>query len=153
MAKEERSAHVPQLLLAPAATANNNSIAGRLLHPSPFFLLFISLFTLLCMLHLSGLSPADPPPSLPCSTTHPPPAPPPVSHSPPPSSDGRFWTQPDGMGYRPCLGFSREYGRAGRAVAAERRRFLMVVVSGGVNQQRNQIVDAVVQVVQTKTKG
>lgn len=48
------------------------------------------------------------------------------------------------MGYRPCLGFSREYGRAGRAVAAERRRFLMVVVSGGVNQQRNQIVDAVV---------
>lgn len=48
------------------------------------------------------------------------------------------------MGYRPCLGFSMEYGTAGRAVAAERRRFLMVVVSGGVNQQRNQIVDAVV---------
>lgn len=29
-------------------------------------------------------------------------------------------------------------------MARERRKYLMVVVSGGLNQQRNQIVDAVV---------
>ncbi|XP_010928447.1 O-fucosyltransferase 20 [Elaeis guineensis] len=55
-----------------------------------------------------------------------------------------FWRQPEGMGYRPCLGFSKEYRRQSEAVRADRRKYLMVVVSGGVNQQRNQIVDAVV---------
>ncbi|XP_031487721.1 O-fucosyltransferase 20-like [Nymphaea colorata] len=55
-----------------------------------------------------------------------------------------FWKQPDGEGYRPCLRFSDEYGKTSEMVARERRKFLMVVVSGGLNQQRNQIVDAVV---------
>ncbi|KAK7317290.1 hypothetical protein RJT34_01383 [Clitoria ternatea] len=55
-----------------------------------------------------------------------------------------FWKQPDGLGYRPCLDFSREYRRGSEGVVMNRRKYLMVVVSGGMNQQRNQIVDAVV---------
>ncbi|XP_014518936.1 uncharacterized protein At1g04910 [Vigna radiata var. radiata] len=55
-----------------------------------------------------------------------------------------FWEQPDGLGYKPCLGFSREYRRQSEGIVKNRRRYLMVVVSGGMNQQRNQIVDAVV---------
>ncbi|XP_059644202.1 O-fucosyltransferase 37 [Cornus florida] len=55
-----------------------------------------------------------------------------------------FWKQPDGDGYRPCLDFGIEYRRNSARVSKEKRRFLVVVVSGGLNQQRNQIVDAVV---------
>lgn len=55
-----------------------------------------------------------------------------------------FWKQPDGLGYRPCLDFSREYRKQTQGVVNNRRKYLMVVVSGGMNQQRNQIVDAVV---------
>ncbi|KAK8639884.1 hypothetical protein V6N13_138250 [Hibiscus sabdariffa] len=57
---------------------------------------------------------------------------------------GEFWKQPDGMGYRPCLDFSREYRRASEAIVKDRSKYLLVVVSGGISQQRNQIVDAVV---------
>ncbi|XP_073029416.1 O-fucosyltransferase 20-like isoform X1 [Primulina eburnea] len=55
-----------------------------------------------------------------------------------------FWKQPDGMGYRPCLDFSERYRRDGNEIVKDRTKYLMVVVSGGMNQQRNQIVDAVV---------
>ncbi|KAG5015751.1 hypothetical protein AAZX31_08G148800 [Glycine max] len=55
-----------------------------------------------------------------------------------------FWEKPDGLGYKPCLSFSRDYRRASEGVLKDRRKYLMVVVSGGLNQQRNQIVDAVV---------
>ncbi|KAI8534305.1 hypothetical protein RHMOL_Rhmol10G0080000 [Rhododendron molle] len=55
-----------------------------------------------------------------------------------------FWKQPDGLGYRLCLGFSREYNKWSGEHAKDRTRYLMVVVTGGMNQQRNQIVDAVV---------
>ncbi|KAG6400491.1 hypothetical protein SASPL_137328 [Salvia splendens] len=55
-----------------------------------------------------------------------------------------FWSQPDSEGYRPCLRFSLDYRRSSAKISKERRRFLVVVVSGGLNQQRNQIVDAVV---------
>lgn len=55
-----------------------------------------------------------------------------------------FWKQPDGLGFRPCLGFSGDYRRTSAAVIKDRSKYLMVVVSGGMNQQRNQIVDAVV---------
>lgn len=58
--------------------------------------------------------------------------------------EDEFWRQPEGMGYRPCLEFSEEYRRQSEGVRADRRKYLLVVVSGGVNQQRNQIVDAVV---------
>ncbi|XP_077224314.1 O-fucosyltransferase 20-like [Tasmannia lanceolata] len=61
-----------------------------------------------------------------------------------PRSKEEFWRQPDGLGYRPCLNFSKEYQRAPTGVAMKRRRYLMAVVSGGLNQQRNQIIDAVV---------
>ncbi|GMI75749.1 hypothetical protein like AT2G44500 [Hibiscus trionum] len=57
---------------------------------------------------------------------------------------GEFWKQPDGMGYRPCLDFSREYRRTSEAIVKDRSKYLLVVVSGGISQQRNQIVDAVV---------
>ncbi|KAK2637130.1 hypothetical protein Ddye_031922 [Dipteronia dyeriana] len=55
-----------------------------------------------------------------------------------------FWKQPDGMGYKPCLVFTRDYRRQSEEVVKDRRKYLLVVVSGGMNQQRNQIVDAVV---------
>ncbi|XP_051145231.1 O-fucosyltransferase 20-like [Andrographis paniculata] len=67
-----------------------------------------------------------------------------TSSLPTPVPDVGFWKQPDGMGYRPCLDFSGNYRREGREVVKDRRKYLMVVVSGGMNQQRNQIVDAVV---------
>lgn len=55
-----------------------------------------------------------------------------------------FWKQPDGLGYRPCLDFSREYEKNSVGIMKDRSKYLVVVVSGGMNQQRNQIVDAVV---------
>ncbi|XP_062077476.1 O-fucosyltransferase 20-like [Humulus lupulus] len=55
-----------------------------------------------------------------------------------------FWKQPDGLGYKPCLTFTREYRRVSEGIVNNRRKYLMVVVSGGLNQQRNQIVDAVI---------
>ncbi|GAB4828113.1 O-fucosyltransferase 20 [Ancistrocladus abbreviatus] len=55
-----------------------------------------------------------------------------------------FWKQPDGLGYRPCLNFSNEYRRVSEGTLKDRTKYLMVVVNGGMNQQRNQIVDAVV---------
>lgn len=56
-----------------------------------------------------------------------------------------FWKQPDGLGYMPCLDFSRDYRRYSEGIVKNnRKKYLMVVVSGGMNQQRNQIVDAVV---------
>lgn len=55
-----------------------------------------------------------------------------------------FWKQPDRLGYKPCLDFSIEYRRESMKIVREKRKYLMVVVSGGMNQQKNQIVDAVV---------
>ncbi|KAF3451149.1 hypothetical protein FNV43_RR07240 [Rhamnella rubrinervis] len=55
-----------------------------------------------------------------------------------------FWKQPNGLGYKPCLKFTEEYRKASDGIVKNRRKYLMVVVSGGMNQQRNQIVDAVV---------
>ncbi|KAL3615391.1 O-fucosyltransferase 20 [Castilleja foliolosa] len=55
-----------------------------------------------------------------------------------------FWKQPDGMGYRPCLDFSKNYRKDSGEIMKDRTKYLVVVVSGGMNQQRNQIVDAVV---------
>lgn len=55
-----------------------------------------------------------------------------------------FWKQPDGLGYRPCLDFSRQYEKDSVGIMKDRSKYLVVVVSGGMNQQRNQIVDAVV---------
>ncbi|XP_019168137.1 PREDICTED: uncharacterized protein At1g04910 [Ipomoea nil] len=55
-----------------------------------------------------------------------------------------FWKQPDGLGYRACLDFSEQYRKDSGNIVKERSKYLMVVVSGGMNQQRNQIVDAVV---------
>ena len=48
------------------------------------------------------------------------------------------------MGYRPCLDFSDRYRKESGLIVKDRTKYLMVVVSGGMNQQRNQIVDAVV---------
>ncbi|KAL8542378.1 hypothetical protein ACS0TY_003301 [Phlomoides rotata] len=55
-----------------------------------------------------------------------------------------FWKQPDGMGFRPCLDFSGKYRKESLEILKDRTKYLMVVVAGGMNQQRNQIVDAVV---------
>ncbi|CAO2818070.1 unnamed protein product [Amaranthus hypochondriacus] len=55
-----------------------------------------------------------------------------------------FWKQPDNEGYQPCLDFSIGYRKESSVISRENKRFLVVVASGGLNQQRNQIVDAVV---------
>ncbi|KAK6920548.1 GDP-fucose protein O-fucosyltransferase [Dillenia turbinata] len=55
-----------------------------------------------------------------------------------------FWKQPEREDYVPCLEFGIEYRKASAKISKEKRRFLMVVVSGGLNQQKVQIVDAVV---------
>lgn len=44
-------------------------------------------------------------------------------------------------GVRPCLNFSQTYHKV--SVRSLPQRYMMVVVSGGLNQQRNQIIDAV----------
>ncbi|KAM1322357.1 hypothetical protein ACFXTH_015197 [Malus domestica] len=59
-------------------------------------------------------------------------------------AEREFWQQPRGENYRPCLDFSLGYRRISPRISEEKRRFLVVVASGGLNQQRNQIVDAVV---------
>lgn len=73
--------------------------------------------------------------------------PPLPAHSLPPSltaDERNFWAQPDNLGYKQCVEFSSEYRHSSPGIVKGRRRYLMVVVSGGLNQQRNQIVDAVV---------
>ncbi|KAL9243403.1 hypothetical protein vseg_017296 [Gypsophila vaccaria] len=60
------------------------------------------------------------------------------------SDEAKFWRQPDNQGYVPCLEFGLDYRRESSEISREKRRFLVVVASGGLNQQRNQIVDAVV---------
>nr|DAD31897.1 TPA_asm: hypothetical protein HUJ06_010748 [Nelumbo nucifera] len=60
------------------------------------------------------------------------------------SEETKFWKQPDGLGYRPCLDFSSEYWSSSEVIVKDRRKYMLVVVSSGMNHQRNQIVDAVV---------
>jgi GDP-fucose protein O-fucosyltransferase len=55
-----------------------------------------------------------------------------------------FWKQPNDMAYRPCLEFSEEYRLELVVMAANKRKYLLVVVSGGLNQQKIEIIDAVV---------
>lgn len=57
-----------------------------------------------------------------------------------------FWKQPEGLGLVACVEPSDAFKRESAMVVAERGKYLMVVVNGGLNQQRNQIVDAVVMV-------
>ncbi|CDY47678.1 BnaC04g03810D [Brassica napus] len=59
-------------------------------------------------------------------------------------TEGDFWKQPDGLGFKPCLGFSRQYRKDSNSILKNRWKYLLVVVAGGMNQQRNQIVDAVI---------
>ncbi|KAG2326099.1 hypothetical protein Bca52824_008827 [Brassica carinata] len=59
-------------------------------------------------------------------------------------AEGDFWKQPDGLGFKPCLGFTRQYRKDSNSILKNRWKYLLVVVSGGMNQQRNQIVDAVI---------
>lgn len=65
----------------------------------------------------------------------------PASLSP---DEREFWRQPDGGGLRPCVRPSAAYVAESPKVVAEVERYLIVVVSGGLNQLRNQICDAVV---------
>jgi hypothetical protein len=55
-----------------------------------------------------------------------------------------FWHQPDDLGFRPCIQFSKEFKQESAELIAQRAKYLLVVVNGGLNQQRNQIVDAVI---------
>ncbi|KAJ7525126.1 hypothetical protein O6H91_17G037300 [Diphasiastrum complanatum] len=59
-------------------------------------------------------------------------------------TEREFWRQPDSLGYKPCIDFSVSYRKASPRIMQQNRKFLIVVVAGGLNQQRNQIVDAVV---------
>ncbi|XP_071728377.1 O-fucosyltransferase 37-like, partial [Rutidosis leptorrhynchoides] len=66
----------------------------------------------------------------------------------PPRSVGgsvaEFWKHPDDEGFKPCLEFTLRYRKRSVKIANEKKRFLVVVVSGGLFDIRNQIVDAVV---------
>ncbi|MBA0757205.1 hypothetical protein Gotri_020315 [Gossypium trilobum] len=55
-----------------------------------------------------------------------------------------FWKQPDSNGYRPCLDSTVGYRKRSAKISKEKNRFLVVVAAGGLNQQKNQIIDAVV---------
>lgn len=55
-----------------------------------------------------------------------------------------FWKQPQGLGFRPCLEFTGGYRTESEGILKDKSKYLIVVVAGGMNQQRNQIVDAVV---------
>lgn len=55
-----------------------------------------------------------------------------------------FWEQPNDMAYRPCLEFTEGYRKETAVMAANKRKYLLVVVSGGLNQQKIEIIDAVV---------
>ncbi|KAI5065271.1 hypothetical protein GOP47_0019966 [Adiantum capillus-veneris] len=59
-------------------------------------------------------------------------------------SERQFWRQPDSQGFKPCLSFTTSYREEFRKISQDKRKYLIVIVSGGLNQQRNQIVDAVV---------
>ncbi|KAK1422373.1 hypothetical protein QVD17_25456 [Tagetes erecta] len=59
-------------------------------------------------------------------------------------NSSQFWKQPDGEGYKPCLAFGLKYRTRSVGIVNEKKRFLVVVVNGGLVQIRNQIVDAVV---------
>ena len=45
----------------------------------------------------------------------------------------QFCRQPDGKGYKPCLGFSEWYKAESREIVRDRRKYLMVVVASGLN--------------------
>jgi hypothetical protein len=55
-----------------------------------------------------------------------------------------FWQQPDGAGFVGCIQFTPAFQQESAKVVAQRDKYLMVAVNGGLNQQRNQIVDSVV---------
>ncbi|MCO5575901.1 hypothetical protein L7F22_029708 [Adiantum nelumboides] len=59
-------------------------------------------------------------------------------------SEKQFWRQPDSQGFKPCLSFTSSYKDESRKIFQEKKKYLMAIVSGGLNQQRNEIVDAVV---------
>ncbi|KAK6143129.1 hypothetical protein DH2020_023477 [Rehmannia glutinosa] len=138
------------LLQSPKKKQSFNSKLRVFLKSPRFFISLIFVFGFLCMLKLwFNFDPTIPFSQNPCS----------VSQEKESISSGflssqltvdeddgedEFWKQPDGMGYRPCLDFSEKYRKESSEILKDRTKYLMVVVSGGMNQQRNQIVDAVV---------
>lgn len=61
------------------------------------------------------------------------------------ATESEFWKQPGLFKFVPCIEpMSTEYRKASVSIVAQKEKFLVVVVDGGLNQQRNQIVDAVV---------
>lgn len=61
------------------------------------------------------------------------------------ATESEFWKQPGFFRFVPCIEpVSTEYRKASVSIVAQKEKFLVVVVDGGLNQQRNQIVDAVV---------
>ncbi|XP_020097443.1 uncharacterized protein LOC109716421 isoform X2 [Ananas comosus] len=122
----------PKKLLS--SSASSRFRINRIVSSSPRILLLLLALAFLGTLRLGPVIPFSP---IPCAQDG-------VRSSSSSSSfpaEGEFWRQPDGMGYRPCLSFSEEY----RGEPPEgRRKYLLVVVAGGLNQQRNQIVSAIV---------
>ncbi|KAK4488648.1 hypothetical protein RD792_004417 [Penstemon davidsonii] len=128
------------LLLSPKKNQPPSSKLRLLLKNPRFFIFLIFTLCFICMLKMIPFS------QYPCS----------ISQEKAKISTGflnselkydersEFWKQPDGLGYRPCLDFSERYRKESVQIVKDRTKYLMVVVSGGMNQQRNQIVDAVV---------
>lgn len=137
------------LISPPAKKRSSSALSGhhrRLLRSPRLYLSLLLLFILLGFL-LLNLQPIRFSP-IPCSTSDPKvdsfaAVKLPTGQNTEAAKEG-FWTQPEGYGYRPCLDFSAEYRKGSEVARRGRRKYLMVVVTGGINQQRNQIVDAVV---------
>ncbi|KAG6552735.1 hypothetical protein Mapa_005682 [Marchantia paleacea] len=55
-----------------------------------------------------------------------------------------FWRESDGVNFQPCIEFSSIYTTMSPSITSTKSKYLIVVVNGGLNQQRNQIVDAVI---------
>ncbi|XP_078174873.1 O-fucosyltransferase 39-like isoform X2 [Carex rostrata] len=67
-----------------------------------------------------------------------------IRSDPQPIPNDEFWTwaRSGVAGFKPCINFTESYFNESRTPAY--KRYMLVVVSGGLNQQRNQIIDAVV---------
>ncbi|XP_047338993.1 O-fucosyltransferase 20-like [Impatiens glandulifera] len=119
------SSSLQSLLISPKKPSKIKT-THYLKNPKTWFLsliLFTSLKTLLTLLKLSSFS---------------------HSETNPYQESSSFWNQPNGLSFKPCLDFTSNYKNTTEEIKTGRTKYLIIVVSGGVNQQRNQIVDGVV---------
>ncbi|KAJ3700641.1 hypothetical protein LUZ61_004346 [Rhynchospora tenuis] len=117
------------------ASKTTNSFHYKLPSPHRFSRYFVPFLSIWALLSISQVyfSPLPCPHYLQCLRPDP--------HT---TTNDEFWTwaQSGVTAVKPCLDFTDSYVNESRTPFY--KRYMMVVVSGGLNQQRNQIIDAVV---------